>query len=159
MISQQGGQRVSIYGKLFQLIVWVTGAVLGGLAIFGVITWLNFIYFFSYVKLTVTATKYLPQMIFNIRRKSTAGWSIYMIYLDIVGGSTSMMQMLTIAYNFSKNLSYFCFLIVELMPNTDHFRRLEDTAWKFTQTRLGNCVNVLRRYFSSPRVCLLPQLG
>lgn len=100
-IYEQGGQRVSIYGKLFQLIVWTTGAVLGGLAIFDVITWLTFIYYFSYVKLTVTATKYLPQMIFNIRRKSTAGWSIYMIYLDIVGGSTSMMQMLTIAYNYN----------------------------------------------------------
>lgn len=98
---------MSLAGKLFQLVVWVTGAILGVLAILDIITWLNFIYFFSYVKLTVTATKYLPQMIFNIRRKSTAGWSIYMIYLDIVGGSTSMLQMLTIAYNYSKQFCVF----------------------------------------------------
>ena len=84
------------------------------------------------MKLTVTATKYLPQMIFNIRRKSTAGWSIYMIYLDIVGGSTSMMQMLTIAYNYSKELN--AFVAVDLLLTlTGHFRRLENPAWKFTK--------------------------
>ena len=72
------------------------------LSIVHVINWLQFIYYFSYVKLVITGVKYLPQLIFNFRRKSTAGWSIYMIYLDITGGSMSMLQMLTIAYNYSK---------------------------------------------------------
>lgn len=70
------------------------------LALVHTLSWLTFIYYFSYVKLIITAVKYLPQVVFNFRRKSTAGWSIYMIYLDITGGTMSMLQMLTIAYNY-----------------------------------------------------------
>ncbi|OTF76810.1 hypothetical protein BLA29_005436 [Euroglyphus maynei] len=42
----------------------------------------------------------MPQVYFNFRRKSTAGWTVWMIWLDITGGSFSMLQMLTIAYNY-----------------------------------------------------------
>lgn len=47
----------------------------------------------------------MPQVYFNFRRKSTAGWTIWMIWLDITGGSFSMLQMLTIAYNYGMTKS------------------------------------------------------
>lgn len=101
MIYERGDQRLSIYGKLFQLCTWSVGSILLVLCFFKVVTWLTFIYYFSYIKLVVTGVKYLPQVYFNFVRKSTAGWTIWMIYLDIVGGSMSMLQMLTIAYNYN----------------------------------------------------------
>ena len=99
---QSGGHKHSIYSKLLQVGIWIGGAVLMVLSIIGQFSWLNFIYYFSYLKLIVTGVKYLPQVIFNFRRKSTRGWSIYMIYLDITGGTMGLLQMLTIAFNYSK---------------------------------------------------------
>lgn len=82
--------------------MWTVGLILSILAVFSIVTWLLVVYFFSYVKLSVTAIKYMPQVYFNYKRKSTVGWSIWMVYLDICGGSLSMFQMLTIAYNYGK---------------------------------------------------------
>ena len=102
--NQAGGQRLCLPSKLFQGFVWIVGVSMAITATLNVTKWIDFIYFFSYVKLFVTAIKYLPQLIFNFRRKSTKGWSIYMIYLDFFGGLMSMLQMLTLSYNFSKFL-------------------------------------------------------
>lgn len=85
--------------------IWSVGAVLMILSIVHVFSWLKFIYYFSYLKLIVTGVKYLPQVIYNFKRKSTRGWSVYMIYCDITGGTFGLLQMLTIAFNYSK----FCF--------------------------------------------------
>lgn len=45
------------------------------------------------------------QAIFNYKRKSTAGWSIGTILLDVTGGILSMLQMVVNAYNYGKWLS------------------------------------------------------
>ena len=47
----------------------------------------------SYVKLVVTVVKYIPQAWANYQRKSTAGWSINQILLDVVGGVLSIAQL------------------------------------------------------------------
>lgn len=57
-------------------------------------SWLVYVYVFSYVKLGVTLIKYIPQAIFNFRRKSTEGWSIGNILLDFTGGILSFLQMI-----------------------------------------------------------------
>ena len=36
--------------------------------------------------------KYIPQVVMNIKRKSTTGWSIGNVLLDFIGGSLSMFQ-------------------------------------------------------------------
>jgi len=41
----------------------------------------------------------------NFRRKSTVGWSIGVILVDIAGGILSMLQMFVIAYNTGKHLT------------------------------------------------------
>lgn len=54
--------------------------------------WLDVVYAVSYVKLLVTLVKYTPQVVFNHRNRSTAGWSISMILLDFSGGVLSITQ-------------------------------------------------------------------
>jgi len=54
--------------------------------------WLDYLYFFSYVKVGVTLLKYIPQAYSNYQRKSTTGWSVGNIILDTTGGVLSFMQ-------------------------------------------------------------------
>jgi len=56
--------------------------------------WIEVIYAISYVKLVVTAVKYMPQVYVNYKRQSTAGWSIGQILLDFSGGIFSMAQLI-----------------------------------------------------------------
>ncbi|KAH9488821.1 hypothetical protein Btru_058710 [Bulinus truncatus] len=99
IIYEKGGQRVS---KI--CIALVTGAWLFALASLVVtlthtITWLTYLYYFSYIKLGVTLIKYIPQAYMNFRRKSTDGWSIGNVLLDFTGGFLSLLQMFLLAYN------------------------------------------------------------
>ncbi|KAI1438877.1 cystinosin [Xylaria sp. CBS 124048] len=55
--------------------------------------WLDVIYFISYVKMLVTLVKYAPQLVFNIRNRSTQGWDIWQILLDFTGGILSIAQL------------------------------------------------------------------
>ena len=47
---------------------------------------------FSNIKLVISFIKYIPQLVFNYRRKSTVGWTIYNILLDFSGGTLSIIQ-------------------------------------------------------------------
>jgi len=51
------------------------------------------VYAISYVKLVITLVKYIPQVLTNHRNRSTEGWSIAQILLDIVGGVLSILQL------------------------------------------------------------------
>ncbi|PKY04822.1 hypothetical protein P168DRAFT_289686 [Aspergillus campestris IBT 28561] len=55
--------------------------------------WIDVVYTLSYVKLIVTIVKYVPQAWVNYKRKSTAGWSIVQILLDLMGGVLSLVQL------------------------------------------------------------------
>jgi len=55
--------------------------------------WIDVIYTIGYVKLVVTVVKYIPQAWVNYKRKSTVGWSIWQILLDISGGVLSILQL------------------------------------------------------------------
>jgi cystinosin len=48
----------------------------------------------SYVKLIITVVKYCPQAWVNYKRKSTVGWSISQILLDLAGGTLSFAQLM-----------------------------------------------------------------
>ena len=47
----------------------------------------------GYFKLSISFLKYLPQFYWNYKRKSTVGWSIINIILDMTGGLFSFLQM------------------------------------------------------------------
>jgi len=106
---------------LFALFLSISSIVAG---VSDALSWLDILYFCSYVKLTITLIKYMPQVSFsinlkcsvnyliitfclkaymNFKRKSTVGWSIGNIFLDFTGGSLSMLQMFLNAHNYSKN--------------------------------------------------------
>ncbi|MCJ1380318.1 cysteine protease [Xylographa soralifera] len=52
------------------------------------------VYALGYAKLVITVVKYVPQAWANYKRKSTEGWSILQILLDITGGVLSITQLL-----------------------------------------------------------------
>ncbi|KAL3492970.1 PQ loop repeat-domain-containing protein [Aspergillus germanicus] len=56
--------------------------------------WIDVIYALSYVKLVITVVKYVPQAWVNHKRKSTRGWSIVQILLDLTGGVLSLVQLI-----------------------------------------------------------------
>ena len=58
----------------------------------GKFNWLDFLYLLSYIKIFISTIKYIPQVFLNIRRKSTVGWSIWNILLDLTGGTLSDLQ-------------------------------------------------------------------
>lgn len=48
--------------------------------------------YLGYSKSAITAIKYIPQVWLNFKRKSTSGWSIINILLDLTGGMLSLTQ-------------------------------------------------------------------
>lgn len=100
LFFQIGNQRVSTTARIIHgiFIVFILISII--LAIANVITWLDFLYYCSYVKLSITLIKYVPQAFYNYKRKSTVGWSIGNIFLDFTGGMLSMLQMILNAYNY-----------------------------------------------------------
>ncbi|KAK4875906.1 hypothetical protein RN001_012328 [Aquatica leii] len=106
-IYERGDQRVSIIARIILGIyaVFLTiSLILSGVY---VINWLDFLYYCSYVKLSITLIKYIPQAYMNYKRKSTVGWSIGNIILDFTGGVLSMLQMILDSYNYNDWVSIF----------------------------------------------------
>ncbi|OWF56316.1 cystinosin-like isoform X2 [Mizuhopecten yessoensis] len=98
-IYERGGQKISKISSLLLVLAWLFIFVTLFLAVGKVMTWLSYLYCFSYVKLGVTLIKYIPQAYMNYKRKSTVGWSIGNVLLDFTGGSLSLLQMFLLAYN------------------------------------------------------------
>ncbi|CAG5129560.1 unnamed protein product [Candidula unifasciata] len=98
-IYERGSQKVTKVCKGFMTLVTLFVGITLIIAIVGSITWLTFLYMFSYIKLVVTVLKYVPQAYLNFRRKSTVGWSIGNVLCDFIGGWLSILQMFLLAYN------------------------------------------------------------
>lgn len=96
---ERGNQKVSLLSKILLSGTWLFAAVALVVTICNKITWLTYLYYFSYIKIGVTLIKYIPQAWMNYRRQSTVGWSIGNILLDFTGGSLSILQMFLLAYN------------------------------------------------------------
>lgn len=58
-------------------------------------TAIDVVYAASWVKLVVTCSKYVPQAWQNYQAKSTDGWAIAQVLLDLFGGVLSIVQMVT----------------------------------------------------------------
>jgi cystinosin len=59
----------------------------------GFFSWLYFLYWLSYVKVGISLIKYMPQVYMNYVRKSTEGWNVGNVILDITGGALSLAQL------------------------------------------------------------------
>jgi len=98
-IYERGSQKVSVYaiamiGLSTALLVF--SSIAAGA---GALTWLSVLYYCSYIKLAVTLIKYIPQAYMNYVRKSTVGFSIGSVLLDMIGAHLSIFQMFLLAYN------------------------------------------------------------
>uniref|UniRef100_A0A1B6DT44 Cystinosin homolog n=1 Tax=Clastoptera arizonana TaxID=38151 RepID=A0A1B6DT44_9HEMI len=100
IMYEKGDQRVSTTAKSILFAFFLIFASTLGLAINRNIEWLDFLLYCSYIKLTITLIKYIPQAFMNYSRKSTVGWSIGNVLLDFTGGILSMGQMMINAYNY-----------------------------------------------------------
>ncbi|KAM4574318.1 cystinosin isoform 2-T2 [Fundulus diaphanus] len=98
-LYERGGQTVSWTARLLLLIGWTFALISLFVAVAQKITWLEYLYYFSYIKLAVTLIKYVPQAYMNYRRQSTKGWSIGNVLLDFTGGVFSILQMIIQSYN------------------------------------------------------------
>ncbi|XP_045475215.1 cystinosin homolog isoform X2 [Harmonia axyridis] len=106
-IYERDGQRISLTAKGIMSFFGVIILISAILCLSNVVHWLDFLYICSYVKLTITLIKYIPQAYMNYKRKSTVGWSIGNIFLDFTGGMLSMLQMIINAYNYDDWVSIF----------------------------------------------------
>lgn len=98
-IYERGRQRVSKICMVLVSGAWLFAAITLIVTLTHKITWLTYLYYFSYIKLGVTLIKYIPQAWMNFKRKSTDGWSIGNVLLDFTGGSFSLLQMFLLSYN------------------------------------------------------------
>lgn len=98
---ERSNQCVSRTAKLILLVYVCIVAASGAAAFFDVLHWLDFLYYCSYIKLSVTIIKYIPQAVMNYTRKSTVGWCIGNVILDFTGGTFSIAQMLINGYNYN----------------------------------------------------------
>ncbi|ETN70769.1 putative cystinosin [Necator americanus] len=92
-LLERDGQRVSITCIVLASILILFAVGSGIATLFKLLTVLQFVMCFSYIKMAVTLSKYFPQMYFNFRRKSTVGWSIGNVLLDFTGGTLDILQM------------------------------------------------------------------
>ncbi|XP_043576638.1 cystinosin-like isoform X1 [Chiloscyllium plagiosum] len=99
LIYERGSQKVSKIATALVVGSWLCALVTSIMALAHQITWLQLVYYFSYIKLGIVLVKYVPQVYMNYQRKSTVGWSIWNALLDITGGTFSLLQMFLQSYN------------------------------------------------------------
>ena len=99
LVMRRGGQFISSLCRIYLVIMAIIISVSVILTLIGSITWLTCLNLLSYIKLFITLIKYIPQVIMNYHHKSTKGWSVGNILLDMSGGLASLLQSILIAYN------------------------------------------------------------
>ncbi|KAL2635564.1 hypothetical protein R1flu_007043 [Riccia fluitans] len=92
LIYERSHQRVSRPAITITTFAWGAGLVLLIIA-WPKGDWLWLISGFNIIQVIMTAIKYIPQAWFNYQRKSTVGWSIGNIILDLSGGVGNLFQL------------------------------------------------------------------
>eukprot|EP01084_Bolivina_argentea_P319478 554141_1 len=106
LIYDRGTQKPSLFAIIIGSTCWLIAIYNVLLSLFGdtnaTIPWFgsfSTVSFLGYVKVFVTAIKYIPQIWMNFKDKSTTGWSILNVLLDFTGGMLSLLQQILSAYN------------------------------------------------------------
>jgi cystinosin len=92
LIYERGNQKVSKVCISITAVVWIA-AIVCLIVAWPKSNWLWLIDVFNSIQVLMTAIKYIPQAVMNFRRKSTIGWSIGNILLDLTGGVLNFGQM------------------------------------------------------------------
>eukprot|EP01083_Nonionella_stella_P067959 180098_1 len=111
LIYDRGSQKPSVFAMILGSICWVLALYNTVLSVLGdpavavmqpTIPWFgtfSTISFFGYINVAISFIKYIPQMYMNFKDKSTTGWSIYVVLLDFMGGSLSLLQQILSGFN------------------------------------------------------------
>ncbi|KAK8923840.1 hypothetical protein KSP39_PZI019287 [Platanthera zijinensis] len=92
LIYERGIQKVSKSCILISSAAW-SAALVCLIVAWPKHSWLWLISVFNSIQVIMTAIKYIPQVFMNFKRKSTVGWSIGNILLDLIGGLLNFGQM------------------------------------------------------------------
>ncbi|KNC87578.1 hypothetical protein SARC_00280 [Sphaeroforma arctica JP610] len=92
-------QTLSHSAKVINGCMWASAVVLLIAVKMDLMAILSYLQAFSSLKLMLTVVKYIPQVMFNFQRKSTAGFSVGTQLFDIFGGVASVLQMFLQASN------------------------------------------------------------
>jgi cystinosin len=106
----------------------------------GVFSFLNWLYFLSFVKIGVTMVKYVPQVVLNYKRKCCIGWSIAGSIMDLNGALLSQLQLILdcndmddwggITGNFVKLALGAVSVVFDLIFIVQHFVLYHDSAYQ-----------------------------
>ena len=99
LVMEKGGQSVSISCRVFLVVTALVIIISIGLSLTAATAWLTTLDILAIFKLVITLIKYIPQAWANYRHKSTRGWSVGNIMLDLSGGLASLLQMVLVAHN------------------------------------------------------------
>ena len=101
MVYSRGSQKISKICLIITCAIIIYVVAIGVCKILSIFLWLDFLTYISYIKILITIIKYIPQAYMNYQRKSTSGWSIWLVLLDLVGGIFSTSQMIIDGFNFN----------------------------------------------------------
>ncbi|XP_071712244.1 cystinosin homolog [Rutidosis leptorrhynchoides] len=96
MIYDRRTQKVSKITMIILLAGWISVAICVFIAI-PRHHWLWLVNCFNTLQVVMTTIKYIPQAVMNFRRKSTDGFSIGNILLDLLGGLSNYAQMMVLS--------------------------------------------------------------
>ena len=82
-----------VYTILFCTTAFCILYILGTWLYQGKVDILGFLYVLGSIKICVTIGKYVPQALMNRSRKSTVGWNVWNVILDLTGGILSLLQL------------------------------------------------------------------
>jgi len=82
-----------VYLFLFATGAFCTLYLLSTRILQGQINVLGFLYVLGTIKIIITIAKYIPQALLNRSRRSTVGWNVYNVILDLTGGVLSLLQL------------------------------------------------------------------
>ncbi|GAA5983968.1 hypothetical protein JCM10908_005995 [Rhodotorula pacifica] len=94
LVYKRGNEhQLSRFHRAVILLILSAIAIATLLAWSGWLIWLDFILLLSIIKLYITAAKMIPQAWYNYQRKSTVGWSVENVIMDMAGGILSLVQL------------------------------------------------------------------
>lgn len=82
-----------VFCILYVTFTWMRSAMIAGTLTSKGVDWLGFLYVLGTIKICVTVAKYVPQVVLNASRKSTVGWNVVNVLLDLTGGVLSFVQL------------------------------------------------------------------
>eukprot|EP00127_Corallochytrium_limacisporum_P004205 Clim_evm150s157 gene=Clim_evmTU150s157 len=100
--EREEGQKTATWAKVFVVVSIVYAGAARAFTELRYISILDYLYLVSLIKMAVTMTKYVPQAMLNHQRKSTDGWSIHNVLLDLGGGVFSFLQMFLTGFFFGE---------------------------------------------------------